>query len=446
MKARVLAPEARAPLPGIKHLAFFRALAALREDCGRNWCELACGLAAMRLVDWSRDNPGEPLPEVGVQALKHSIETLESEGSATPTLVMLQGIASAMFADADRGDSVVLQRTTDYGDVLYRNAHWSLAEDVFQTIIEYPCSDRAILPSVYLRLGRCRRRMGQFVAASATYESGRELADELGDTHASFRLRIAEAQVVSERGDFAAAEVLLDDIAAEACLASLPTMRASALHDRATVAQRRGAISRALPLYFDALDLYTEPAHQDRVICDIGLALLQVEQFDLARDALLIVREKAVAQELRWNATLNLLEMAVARRDKAYFDEYRIELGSVELPVRLALYYQLIIGDGWLRFDHSDHARTALDQAIQIAERFGAHDADGQIDQLRQAVNAGSDAEAMRLMRFDRRRQIDQTWADLSTRLDIRRRLREFRDRLRSAESAVERPARRAAP
>lgn len=429
----------------VTHLPFFRALAERSEE-DASWCAIACGLAAMRLLDcWA--NRRDSLPEVGVRALRRSIRTIEQSEMEAAALPALRDLASAMIADVDRCNPAVLRCTSRYADVLLDEAHWSLAADVLRTILNVANDeDRFLLPGVARRLGRCQRYLGQFDDAARTYLDGGRWAAAIGDAETGLNLRIAEANMLSEQGKFVEAELALHHIAADARALSLPTIQAKAVHDRATVAHRRGEISKAIPLYFTALELYPEHRSQQRVIHDIGLTLSQLDQYELARDAFLEVKRDSSDQELRWSATVNLLEVAVATRNKMDFQTHLVELATVELPVRLALYYNLTTGAGWLRFGQGDHARTALDRARRIVDQFGVDEAAEDVDQLRRAVDAGPGLDADVILRFWRRQKIDHSWSELSAREDIRAMLNSFRDRQRSHDAPTERPLRRATP
>jgi len=90
---------------------------------------------------------------------------------------------------------------------------------------------------------------------------------------------------------------------------------------------------------------------------------------DTARRAYLVVEVTAEDRALRWIATLNLMHLARLDGAETVFERYRQTMSSEPLPPRLAVEYQIILGEGFGRFGRSQQARQAFDRAVVLAER-----------------------------------------------------------------------------
>jgi tetratricopeptide (TPR) repeat protein len=352
---------------GLPHLAYFRALAREENEEGSSWRGTLAGLAAMRLLDvWS---VGDALPDAGVRAVERAIKMMDVDAPERESLERLEDtFRSEGRRLGGNSESQVLAHVRAYADVLSQSAAWTLAIDVCRTIIREARtpSERAMLPLVYDRLGRCLRACGKPHAAMEAFQTGRARACAVGDIAGDLHLRISEAVLEAQRGHKLAAELILDEVTVEAAHAGLPEVCARAMHDRGTIAYRRGEPLRALSLYFHALDDYGDAAAGDRVFADIALVLEDIGHRDLARQVLLALETRSIEQSQRWAATVNLMRIAALDDDEALFTVYHRRLAQLRLSARQQAYYHLFAGEAWLRFGRPALARQALSRA-QIA-------------------------------------------------------------------------------
>jgi tetratricopeptide (TPR) repeat protein len=367
-------------------MAYFRALAAAPSEQSSGWrCTLA-GLVAMRLIDaWATE---ERLPDPGLRALERAINMMDVDAMEREPL---RALREALLLEA-RGrtsdeDSHVLERVREYGEALWLTAEWTLASDACRTIIRHArtASERAIAPLAYSRLGHCLLARGRQDAAMEAFQTGRSFASSRGDLRSDLALRIAEATVEIHRGNYLGAECILDEVIAEATFAALPDVRARAMHDRGGVAYRRGDTDRALTLYFRALDEYGTDVGADRVLADIGLAVLEFGHRDIAREVLQILERESVEQVQRWAATINLMRIAALDDNEPLFDGYRRTLSRVRLPARQRAYYHLFASQGWLKFDQPLLSRRELLRAEQAVCRYRLTELD---EELSNALSA----------------------------------------------------------
>jgi hypothetical protein len=361
-------------------MAFFRALADAPNEQSSEWrCTLA-GLVAMRLIDeWATE---QPLPDAGLRALERAINMMDVDVLERAALRLLDdALLNEATGRTGNEESQVLRLARDYAECLWVTAEWTLASDVCRTVIRHArtTSEQQIVPLVYDRLGHCLLERGRQDAALEAFETGRGVASARGDFRSDLCLRISEARVDRLRGNYVAAECVLDEVSAWATFTDLPDVAARANHDRGVLAFRRGDNVRALALYFQALREYGTHTAADRVLADIALAVLQFGFRDIARGVFVILERDSVEQIQRWGATVNLMLIAVQEDHELLFDGYRRALARVRLPVRQQAYYHLIAAQGWLKFDQRSLAHRELTRAQDVVRRYRITELDGDL-------------------------------------------------------------------
>jgi tetratricopeptide (TPR) repeat protein len=368
---RPSAKSAAAPQSGrtVAHTAFFEALGALPDGGGARWADILAGLVTLRLVDrWARHETSS-LSRTALNAVEQAICSVDVR---TPLRPALNEIVEAVRGSLHRADVDVLAAVLAYAHTLRLNADWALATDVYQTVITAARTpgDQRLAPEAYDRLGYCLRMLGELDRALEAYSAGHAIAIERGDTTMALRIRVSEANVSIGRGNFPAAELLLEEIVTAAYAADLPAIAALALHDRGLVAHVRGQIERGILFYHDALIHATDPSQRDRLLADLGRAFGEMGARDVAREALLLLYVTGTAQVDRWVAAINLLELAALDTQETVFEEYRRELARADLPPRYQAFYHLFVGEGCARFGRMKCALSSFHRAIKVAEEY----------------------------------------------------------------------------
>jgi tetratricopeptide (TPR) repeat protein len=240
---------------------------------------------------------------------------------------------------------------------------------VYDTIIGYahPVDDADLVSTAYLQLATSLRNVGNLVAASATYEKAKTVANASGDSIGVLRARIGEAKLAIARGNLPRAEDILDDTIARAEGDAFADVRSRALHDRATVAGMRGEFDRAIQFGYSALHLATSQRERDRILADIATGFLSLGLLDVARDAYLVLVTTAQDQYVRWTAGLNLMEIAGRQGAEPVFDRYRRELMVADLTPLLRVSYLITVGNGYRELGQPDAGMTYLQQAVGLA-------------------------------------------------------------------------------
>lgn len=354
----------------MRHLPFFERLASLDEQSS-DWRETSAGLLVLRLVDtWLEDGPSAVRGGWGVRAVRECIDAI---APGTPIRAILAGVIDAMSDATDVQPRVVTPRLMAYGQSLSLDAHYTLAADVFETIVEHahPLEEHDLVTDAYLQLGAARRTLGAFDDAAVAYARAGDIAAAANDIARVLRVRIADAKLSMERGNLPDAERVLEETIAGASMAGEREVEALARHQRATVAIERGQYELAIREAYRAFDGLPNANARDRALSDVAAAFAELGCRSAARDANLILA--ATAQELhtRWVATINLMEIAFLDGREPVFEQYRRELADATLPPMLGAFYHLYVGRGMQMFGRTEGARREMARSLEIAERHG---------------------------------------------------------------------------
>jgi tetratricopeptide (TPR) repeat protein len=276
------------------------------------------------------------------------------------------GLASVRF---------VTPRLMAYARALQLDGEWALAADVYRTVLAHahPLNDADSVINANLMIAACSRTLARWDDAWAAYGSAGEVAALTGDIMSMLKARIGEANVLSDRGNLPEAETILDQTILDAEQLGMMELRAIALQDRAHTAHRRGDYDAAIAMQYLALQDVRTDSSRDRVLADLAASFFEIGLRTAARDANLVLAATAQEQFTRWQATINLMELAGADRFEPVFEQYRRELSSAELPPVLAAWYFFYSGQGFRMFDHPEQARAAFERALEIAKRHQLH-------------------------------------------------------------------------
>lgn len=379
-------PSAAVPRTTLKHAPFFEALAELQGNTSA-WEATAAGLVTMRLVDrWMQGMAtGTVPPAEAVRPVRRAVTRLDRHH---PLRAALDALSCAVSGSQQPPPPGLDPRTCllAYARALHAQAQWALAADVYLTFICLARSpdDVEARADACLRIGACRRMMGQFAEACEAYQEAAALAALTGDATSALLARIGEANVALQRGELAAAESALERVRTEAASAELADVLARATHDLGGVVFHRATanpavsggfdrteMERAALLFVDARARYTDADRRDRALADLAAALIMLGYGNAARDALEALVRTGGEMEIRWIATVNLIELATLDGDDALFDRYAGELAGAALPPALAARYHLNVGDGARRFGRREDASASYMRAIAVAEAHG---------------------------------------------------------------------------
>jgi tetratricopeptide (TPR) repeat protein len=355
---------------GLRHLAFFEELGKMDES-DSSWRAVSAGLVTMRLVDrWIAVGSTSRLDSWSVSAVREAIAQV---AETTPIRRILTSVVDVMVACTATDMHALSPRLMAYGQALEYEAKWSLASDVYSTITSHthPVDDSDIAVSASLQLGFCLKSVGQFDDALKAYGRASELAEAVNDVAGVLRGQIGDAKVAAERGNLPRSETILGLVIERARELGLDDVRSRALTDRAFVAGNRGDYPATIRFSYDALVLSKSPRTRDRILTNIATAFRYLGNFEVSKNAYLVLAATAQEQFVRWNSLINLIELAAREGNELQFDRYRRELETVDLSPQLHATYLLYVGRGYNLLDRSATALPYLERAIEVASQHG---------------------------------------------------------------------------
>jgi hypothetical protein len=357
---------------GARHLPFFAELANL-TDGDPAWRSVSAGLVVLRLVDaWIAEGAEAVAADGwGVRSVEAAIEEMPA---GQPARAVLRSVVDAL-KDSPAGDiHAIAPRLMAYARALDLDAKFSLAADVYETVIAHvhPVEESDVAIAAHLWLAYCQRSLGALDQSARSYEAAGAIANDVGDMFGILRARIGAARISIARGNMPTAEALLDEtIAIAAEREDLVEVHAHALQDRADVAFKRGRYDLAVELAYKSLELTKDPINRDRLLSDVAAAFYMLGVRSAARDAYIIVEATAQEQYQRWMASINLME--IAARDGSYplFERYRRSLATVPFPPAQEAQYHLQVAESYEALAQPEAAIAAGMRARKIAEAYG---------------------------------------------------------------------------
>lgn len=354
----------------LTHLPFFERLARLEEKSAE-FRELGAGLVTLRLFDaWMLEGAHVTSPEAwGLRAVRDAIGAIEARSSMRALLA--SAVEAMEPSEPSARLAVVLPRFMAYARALQFEGRWELAIDVYRTILSHaePESHADSVVVANLQLAAGLRTLARWDEARDAYRDAGEVAMIAGDMMNVLKSRIGEANVHTERGNIPEAERILDRTISDAESMGMLEVRSLALHDRAHAAYRRGDYDSAVAMQYMALHDAPEGTARDRVLADLAASFFEIGLRAAARDANLVLAATAQEQFTRWQATINLMELAAADHFEPLFEQYRRQLVGTHLPPVLLAWYFFYVGQGYRLFAHTKKARAALEQSLDLARR-----------------------------------------------------------------------------
>jgi len=356
----------------IRHQVYFDTLGSMREDSA-SWRSVFAGLSVLRLVD-SYTETGASIDPANWAQL-HSVRTaIEDVNAGDP----VRGVLTTVLEEATRRatiDEVVCASLLAYGRALDYEASWGLATDVFATVakIARPEKNARLAIEANVAIGGAARRNGDWETSARAYSQAAYIADTIGDRQGILTVQVGIANTYMAKGNHPQAQSILDDVIVQSGDERMDEIQGSALHSRAALAQRRGEKVEAVKFAHEALTLTKKPAERDLVLEDLAVAFSEVGMRDAARDAHLILAATAQTKWVRWQATINLMELASFDGMEEAFDSYASELRKAPLSPWLRAHFLLFLGEGLERFNRCEAAEQALEETVAYADANQVH-------------------------------------------------------------------------
>ncbi len=357
--------------PTLKHLAFFEVLAGCGEDSsvGRT---VTAGLLSLRLIDhWILAGPQIVQPEsVSVRSVRNAIMAMPQH---EPLREVLLGIVNTMQTLREVDMQPVLPRVAAYASLLERRTEFKLAVDVYETVIRLGEEefDADVVIDAYMRLGFCLRTLSILDDSEKAFIEAGRIAKRQKQTPRLLRSRIGLANVALVRGNLPKADTMFIEVCEESEREAFEAEFATALHGRAVVAQRRGEVSRAICMAYDALQRTTSPSERERVLGDIAAFLILEKRFEAAYDALMILDVTAMNEGVRVNARVNMAILAARSGNREMFDKARALVPTTNLPPETEVNYLIESARGLQSFGEYVESERMLTKARSLAIQHG---------------------------------------------------------------------------
>jgi len=378
----------------LRHLPFFEEIAS-RNEGTPEWRASMAGVVVLRLVDaWIEDGPRVvAADDWGMRSVRNAIDELESNEKLRS---ILRSVVEVLESSTNVDMGVLAPRMMAYGQLLEYDAKWTLAADVYASIIAHthPVQEADVATQAHLRRGFCLRQMGDLPASLSAYQTAGEIARSANDMIGVLRARIGEAKAAISRGNMPHARDILDETIVRATEHGLQAVRSMALHDRSTVSFLTGEYDLSIRFAYQALSISESARERDRILGDIAAAFYKLGVHSAARDAYLILAATAQEQYERWVATLNLMEVAAFDGDELLFEQYRRSLSAQALPPQLEAFYWLQAGQGYEQLGHLHDARDFLTRAVAFADENELYQFVFEADAALKALGTGARSRA----------------------------------------------------
>ena len=350
----------------IRHQVYFDTLGSLKEDSA-SWRSTFAGLSVLRLVDSYAETGLSVDP--GSWAQLHNVRSaIEGVSEGDP----IRGVLANVLEEVTHRtviDEAVCVALLAYGRALDYEASWGLATDVFTTVAKLtrPAKNAKLAIEAHIAVGGAARLNGDWEVSARAYSQAAYLADTVGDREGVLKVQVGIANTYMARGNLPQAQSIVDDVILQARGHELSDVEGSALHTRSVIAHLRGEKTESVRLACEALSLTKRPSERDRVLADLAGGFSEIGMRDAARDAHMLLTATAQTQFVRWQATVNLLELAGQDGMEETFDAYAAELRKATLGPLLKSHFLLFLGEGLERFSRFEAAEQVLSEAVDYA-------------------------------------------------------------------------------
>ena len=355
----------------MSHQAYFEFLASSDHNAPA-WHPVLGGLAVLRLIDARLGRETDTKSDwASFESARNAVVVLK-QGDPVRS-ILLQLIDSISSDDLNR--EAIGRGLIAYGRALNFEGRWGLACDVFGTADRIAGAPYNIPVSIEsnIALGAAARRMSDWEKSAHAYSRAYYLAETIADRSWVLLVDAGRATTHMVRGNLPAAETLLEGVVDEARTNGLNEVLGRALHSRMSLLHQRGEYAEAVRVGHEALDVMTDLTARDGVLSDIAAAFGGMGMNEPARDGYLIVAATAQSQWVRWQATINLMELAALDDRERDFDAYARELGNASLDPRLRAHYYIYLGTGQQRFGNDAEAEASITEALSVAETNQLH-------------------------------------------------------------------------
>jgi len=346
---------------------FIQELSALDSDDAMT-SEWAAGLSIMRLVDAWR--MGEPLSAWGFRQAQLLVRELSDESRVKVPLGKI--LETVEQGDRARSSRQVARALWRYARMLELASSWGAAIEVYRMVLLVSDPDDEFRRTrCAIRIAFCVRWSNRLSEALAHYRIAERLARACRDLEGVVWARCGRVSVLLGKGNVPLAARVADRTNAIAERYDVDRVRSRAYHSAATIAYLRNEFETSLSLGHNALVLTRNPREKERILCDIGAAMVGLHMFEQARRIFDMLAATAHQQTTRWGAMLYLLEIESYSGTADELLRYeRMILASRVPPAQRAMAL-VNLGEAYQRMGRDEIAREYLQQGLALAVEHG---------------------------------------------------------------------------
>jgi tetratricopeptide (TPR) repeat protein len=384
----------RGPKPVLRHVAFLELMAHAPEGDAVHRGSQASFLTLRLLENWIA--LGADLATPVSSAHRAACDAVSALSDDDELRAALGSVTDAIAALQEPDPQPVLPRVYALGKLYEQRGLMPQAADVYSTVARYVDSSvhLDLAYDAHMRHGFCLRNAGEFEWADQAYTTAGSLAARARDRVRVLTSRVGLAKNESARGNLPAAEKSLEELQCEADKLAATRLVALIMHDRAAVARHRGDIAAAVRLAFESFRRTSVEYDRERVLGDLATFLMLLGAHDTARVAFQLMELGTKSEQMRYAAQIGLMELAVLGHNETLFTSYRLKLAGANLHATARTSFLLDSGRGFTVFGRLAEARTALNDALALAESIGQSQRVFQIEEALSAVDAAMRSKA----------------------------------------------------
>jgi tetratricopeptide (TPR) repeat protein len=303
-----------------------------------------------------------------VAAVRRHLGDLPAEA---PEAAHLRGIAEAVPGDPVPTPALRLCLTA-YSYFLEHEARIEEALDILGLAARAHGSTvpPAEFAATALFAGRLNRLLARWAAANTCYERAEDAAVSTGDAVTTLRSRLGRCAVLRGQGNLPLALASTRGVIDEATALGLTEIQAMAYTDLGVVHSLRGEHDQMVKANYRAFVLTEDSLQRMRILGDLGVGLLSLKAFEVARLAFEIVAASDTSVLIRTNAVLELMDLESKVGTRLAFERRRAEAEAMRdrMPPSMAADYQFKAGLGLARFGKQKRAEEFLQVGLRLAE------------------------------------------------------------------------------
>lgn len=306
--------------------------------------------------------PGDP---DGIAAL---CRCLDQDRGGDADLVHVRLVA---YAARGRDPAMVAWACSSYAGDLERWGEEEAARVFGELGLRWvPARERGLSVQLLAQLARLDRKAGRWDSALSRWATIESLGHEAQDQVTVLRAALGRAVVYRHRGNVAAAEREIQRVRREAG----PDERhlvAMAANNYGVILEERGQYADAAITYWEAVQLAQTPEEFLRSLSNLGIALRCVGCYAGARAALERVERETPDAGDRWNAAVELLEIASAQGHRLEAAQRRRTLLDALPQLRPAVAVDALyrIGLAAARLGQSERAQLYWHRGLLLAQQ-----------------------------------------------------------------------------